>query len=80
MAAAAGVSRATLYRLFQPFGGVADYSGARGWSSRVNACPIRRSPGNIGAIAGDVGFVSGAHFSRRFFEAYGFSPRNLRPF
>jgi transcriptional regulator GlxA family with amidase domain len=38
------------------------------------------APGHIGAIAGDVGFVSGAHFSRRFIEAYGFSPRNLRRF
>jgi AraC-like DNA-binding protein len=80
VAAAACVSRATLYRLFQPFGGVSAYV----WRTRLELARRRLSdpsiPGNIGAIAGDVGFESGAHFSRRFVDAYGFSPRNLRPF
>jgi AraC-like DNA-binding protein len=80
VAAAACVSRATLYRLFQPFGGVAEYV----WRARLELARQRLSEpsiaGTIGAIAGDVGFESGAHFSRRFVEAYGFSPRNLRPF
>jgi AraC-like DNA-binding protein len=80
VAAAACVSRATLYRLFQPFGGVAAYV----WRARLELARQRLSdpsiPGKIGAIAGEVGFESGAHFSRRFVEAYGFSPRNLRPF
>jgi AraC-like DNA-binding protein len=80
VAAAACVSRATLYRLFQPFGGVSTYI----WRARLELARRRLSDPSlretIGAIAGDVGFESGAHFSRRFLEAYGFSPRNLRPF
>jgi AraC-like DNA-binding protein len=80
VASAACVSRATLYRLFQPFGGVSEYI----WRARLELARRRLSDpsirGNIGAIAGDAGFESGAHFSRRFVQAYGFSPRNLRPF
>lgn len=80
VAAAACVSRATLYRLFKPFGGVAEYL----WRARLELARQRLSDptlrGSIGAIAAEVGFTSDAHFSRRFSEAYGFSPRNLRPF
>lgn len=80
IAAAACVSRATLYRLFQPFGGVSEYV----WRARLELARQRLSDpsvrGNLGDIAGDVGFGSSAHFSRRFVDAYGFSPRNLRPF
>lgn len=80
VASAACVSRATLYRLFKPFGGVAEYL----WRARLEVARQRLSDpslrGSIGAIAADVGFQSDAHFSRRFSEIYGFSPRNLRPF
>lgn len=80
VAAAACVSRATLYRIFRPFGGVSEYI----WHARLElARKYLSDPTNfrkIGAIAADVGFECNAHFSRRFSEAYGFSPRNLRPF
>ena len=80
IARAAGVSRATLYRLCTPYGGVAELV----WSMRLEAArlalsdPSRR--GRIAEIAHDVGFTSSQHFSRRFRQSYGFSPRNLRPF
>ena len=80
VAKAAGVSRATLYRLFKPHGGVMEYV----WRARLErARQALADPavvGSIGTIAADAGFESGAHFSRRFTMFYGFSPRNLRPF
>lgn len=77
---AAGVSRATLYRLFAPHGGVAAYV----WTARLEAArralsdPAGRE--DIGQVAARHGFATAQHFSRRFREHYGFSPRNLRPF
>lgn len=80
VAAAACVSRATLYRLFKRDGGVAEYL----WRARLELARKRLSDpsvrGTIGVIAADAGFASNAHFSRRFSKVYGFSPRNLRPF
>jgi len=80
IAAAAFVSRATLFRLFKPLGGVMAYV----WRARLDLARRRLSDpafrGSISVIAADAGFATDAHFSRRFTEAYGFSPRNLRPF
>ena len=80
VARAVGVSRSTLYRLCAPEGGAAEMM----WSIRLDAA--RRAltdpthPGRIGDIAEAAGFSSLSHFSRRFRDRYGFSPRNLRPF
>lgn len=80
VAQAAGVSRATLYRLAAPWGGV----DALIWERRLEAVrhalsdPAR--PGRTGSIAETFGFKSHAHFSSRFKARFGFSPRNLRPF
>jgi AraC-like DNA-binding protein len=80
IASAAGVSRRTLYRLFEPFGGVMEYI----WRARLEIARQRLSDhtvrGTIGEIAYAAGFEHQPHFSRRFLDVYGFSPRNLRPF
>lgn len=80
VAQAAGVSRSTLYRIAAPWGGVA----ALIWEERLQAARRALSdpatPGRIGQIASAHGFSSPAHFSTRFRERFGFSPRNLRPF
>lgn len=80
IASAAGVSRATLYRLFAARGGVE----AHLWAVRLEAARRALSDpnrlGRIGEIAAAHGFTTAQHFSRRFRDRYGFSPRNLRPF
>ena len=80
IARAAGISRATLYRLCAPLGGVAEMV----WSMRLDAVRQTLSdptaPGRIANIAENHGFTSAQHFSRRFRQTYGFSARNLRPF
>ncbi len=80
VARAAGVSRATLYRVAAAAGGV----DALIWERRLQAArralsdPAR--PGRIGPLAMEHGFKSASHFSVRFKARFGFSPRNLRPF
>ena len=72
-------SRATLYRLFRPLGGVREYIQRR----RLMAC-FRAivSPKNehrgIFDIALDHGFVSPSHFSSLFRAHFGLSPRAVR--
>ncbi|HEV2564331.1 MAG TPA: AraC family transcriptional regulator [Microvirga sp.] len=71
---AVGVSRSTLFRLFEPFGGVARYITGR----RLHAA--RRALGNphtrlrISEIAHRHGFASDARFSREFKRSFGLSP------
>ncbi len=80
IASAGGVSRRALYRLFEPFGGVMEYV----WRARLEVVRQRLSDpdvrGTIGEIAYSAGFEHQSHFSRRFLDIYGFSPKNLRPF
>ncbi|MDM0115425.1 helix-turn-helix domain-containing protein [Variovorax sp. J22R133] len=70
-----GVSRSTLYRIFEPMGGVSTYIKRRRLA-RIHAMlaqPEQRQ--YIGRIAQDFGFTSAAHFSRAFLEAFGYRPR-----
>jgi AraC-like DNA-binding protein len=78
VAAAIGVSRATLYRLFQPFGGVGQYI----WERRLEAARQAICGGDrrrLADIAADCGFTDEAHFSRSFRELFGVRPSDLRP-
>ena len=74
-----GLSRASLYRLFEPVGGVACYIRSR---RLVRARNELTAPGlqdrRIGPIAYRAGFQSIAAFNRAFREAYGEPPRNAR--
>ncbi len=73
-----GVSRAALYRMFEPQGGVSRYL----WRQRLIAA--RRKLGQatdgrtIAEIAAECGFASEAHFSRSFKEFFGETAREAR--
>jgi AraC-like DNA-binding protein len=74
-----GLSRASLYRLFEPVGGVASYVRSR----RLNRARTElQLPGfenrRIGPIAYQSGFKSVTAFNRAFMEAYGHTPREAR--
>lgn len=72
---ALGVSKATLYRMFQRFGGVNEYIRARRLA-HAHALLVKSNRwGRISEVARLCGFTSDAHFSRAFREAYGYSPR-----
>lgn len=73
------VSRANLYRMFAPHGGVAGYIRQR---RLERAETLLRNPANarrtIADIAFECGFGNEAHFSRAFRTAFGLAPRELR--
>jgi len=79
LAQSLGMSRATLYRTFQPVGGIADYVRRR---RLAVAAIILSSPANqrrkIGEIARDCGFASESVFSRAFRSAFGIAPGQAR--
>jgi AraC-like DNA-binding protein len=79
LAATFGLSRASLYRLFAPVGGVASFIRER----RLARAHLElTTPGlqnrRIGPIAYQAGFHSIAAFNRAFRAAYGETPRNVR--
>ncbi|MDO9078896.1 MAG: helix-turn-helix domain-containing protein [Brevundimonas sp.] len=74
-----GLSRATLYRLFEPLGGV------EGWirGARLDeACRRLSSPATldrrVSRVAQDLGFVNETSFSRDFRRRFGVSPSEAR--
>ena len=73
------ISRAQLYRIFEPLGGVASYIQAR---RLERALAVLRDPSHRGRrvfeIAFDAGFSSIAHFSAAFRRQFGFSPSDAR--
>jgi AraC-like DNA-binding protein len=74
-----GISRGTLYRLFEDDVGVAAYILGR----RLDRCRaiLGRSTGkdgSIGELAFGHGFASEAHFSRAFRRRFGIAPRDAR--
>jgi AraC-like DNA-binding protein len=75
---ALGLSRSTLYAACEPVGGVAALIQRR----RLNGIRARladpRDHRQISEIAYQHGFVSRAHFSRAFRNAFGLSPREAR--
>jgi AraC-like DNA-binding protein len=79
IATAFRLSRSSLYRLFEPLGGVSGYIQERRLA-RAHAALLQ--PANRGRrvheIAFDCGFSSEAHFSRSFRSAYGIAPSALQ--
>jgi len=75
-----GVSRATLFRLFQPVGGVQAYVHRRRLELAREAL-VRRAGGRptIADVAHLHGFASESHFSRAFRKVYGYSPGAVIP-
>jgi AraC-like DNA-binding protein len=78
VARAAGLSRATLYRLFDDTGGVRKYI------QMLRLAQLKRSLGNpleqrpVAALAFDAGFVSEHHASRSFKQVFGLAPGEFR--
>lgn len=74
--AAIGISRSTLYRLFEQEGGVARFL----WTERLRIAAerLQHSSAGISTIAYSCGFTSDAHFSRAFRRQFGLSPRQAR--
>ena len=71
------MSRATLYRLFEDFGGVRHYIQMRRLLQAYRSLARMREGDRIGAIALRFGFSDQAAFSRAFRAAYGLSPREV---
>ncbi|TDG17764.1 AraC family transcriptional regulator [Paraburkholderia silviterrae] len=74
-----GLSRATIYRMFQHEGGLHAY--IRHLRLRAAADDLVRFPGApIAEIAWSVGFNSASDFTRAFRRAYGFAPQEVRTY
>jgi AraC-like DNA-binding protein len=79
IAAAVGVSRATLYRVFEAGGGVGRFVLGERLAAARDAVLDPADKRSLTAIAQACGFADGAHFSRSFRERYGVRPSDLRP-
>ena len=73
-----GLSRARLYRLFEPFGGVSHYIQHRRLLDAHAALADANDQRRIVDIAEERGFNDGAEFSRAFKRAFGYSPSEVR--
>jgi AraC-like DNA-binding protein len=76
-----GVSRATLYRLFAPLGGVSAYITERRlrYALRVISDPASSKP-RIKQLAYDLGYKQSTAFSRAFRKFFGVAPSEVRAY
>lgn len=72
-----GLSRASLYRLFEPLGGPAGYIRQERLQRSLELL-AQPSPHSIAAIAASVGFYDEAHFHRLFRATFGITPGETR--
>lgn len=70
-----GLSRSTVYRLFEPHGGVAGYIRRQRLQRAYRRLAGTSGRVRIGEVAVECGFASPGAFSRAFRDAYGMSPR-----
>lgn len=70
-------SRATLYRLFKPLGGVREHIQRRRLMACFKAIALQGHR-RIFDVAMDYGFVSPSHFSNLFRDYFGMTPRDAR--
>ena len=76
---ALGMSRASLYRAFEPVGGIADYIRRRRLAVALVAIAAPENQRRkIGEIAFECGFASESAFNRAFKAAYGVPPSEAR--
>jgi AraC-like DNA-binding protein len=74
-----GLSRASLYRLFEPQGGIAEHIRAKRLHRALfELCAPHPGPIRISDVARRCGFPSLAAFSRAFRTVYGFTPKDAR--
>lgn len=77
LAAALGVSRSKLFRLFEPHGGVQRWMLAERLRGSLQSI-LQSTDSKIAVIARNHGFRSEAHFSRAFQKRYQVSPSSVR--
>ncbi len=78
IARACDMSRTTLYRLFEPHGGVMTYVKRRRLHRIHSILVANEDLRSLADISEDYGFQSGAHFSREFRKEFGCSPGEVR--
>lgn len=74
----AGVTRAQLYRLFEPHGGVAQFIQRERLDAAYRALTDPNDARGISDIAEALGLFDPSSFSRMFRRTFGISPRDLR--
>lgn len=78
VAHACNMSRTTLYRLFEPHGGVMVYIKQRRLHRIRSILVANEDARSLASISEDFGFQGGAHFSREFRKEFGCSPGEVR--
>lgn len=78
MAGAVGVSRATLYRLFKPLGGVAYVIQAERLDRAAERLMDRQDRRTVTTIAHASGFADLPHFHHAFRRRFGLRPSDLK--
>jgi AraC-like DNA-binding protein len=73
-----GLSRSSVYRLFEPTHGVARYIKMRRLARIRSILLENRDTRTLAGLAADFGFQSSAHFSREFHRQFGCAPSELR--
>ncbi len=74
----AGISRSQLYRLFEPYGGVALFIQSERLNAAYRALSDVNDDRSISDIAEQVGLFDPSSFSRMFRRTFNVSPRELR--
>ena len=77
LCAALNVSRATLYRVFEPVGGVSGHVREQRLLRIHDVLSAPTGRLHLGRLASDFGFKSQAHFSQLFRDRFGYSPSNV---
>ena len=78
VATAFGLSRASLYRLFEPLGGVAAYVRERRLQRMRDIIQFSSKEPNLARLAETFCFSSASHFTRAFRGCYGYAPSEAR--
>lgn len=73
-----GVPRSTLYRLFEPAGGINRHITSLRLSHAFTTLSDPGETRSVSNIAFDLGFRDPGHFSRSFKRRYGLTPRDVR--
>ena len=72
------LSRSTLYRLLEPFGGIGRFVIGRRLDALWHLLASPQTAGSLSELAERVGFASASHLSRAFLQQYGLRPGEFR--
>lgn len=77
IAAALGISRASLYRAFEPYGGVIAFIQRERLDEAYRRLSAPGQHRTIGAVAWELGYPDPSTFTRAFRRRFGHAPRDL---